>query len=100
MCIRDSKLQTVNDKSIFTQPMTKIAGPVKANGGIEGTGNTLIVEATADNNLVTFRFKNPGVKMLAVEETFPLNGKRFTPGAVIVPNADRATLEPMLKDLG
>ena len=98
--MRNVKLQTVNDKSIFTQPMTKIAGPVKANGGIEGTGANLIIEHTADNNLVTFRFKNPTVKMLAAEETFPLNGKRFTPGAVFVPNANRAMLEPMLRDLG
>ena len=58
--MRNVKLQTVNDKAIFTQPMTKIAGPVKANGGIEGTGATLVVEHTADNNLVTFRFKNAG----------------------------------------
>ena len=98
--MRNVKLQTVNDKSIFTQPMTKIAGPVKANGGIEGTGTTLIVEHTADNNLVTFRFKNIDVKMAAAEEDFELNGRKFRAGALIVANADRAKLEPMLKDLG
>ena len=59
-----------------------------------------MVEDTADNNLVTFRFKNAGVKMLAVEEDFAMNSKKFRAGAVIVPNADRAKLEPMLKDLG
>src|SRR4029453_17528058 len=53
--MRNVKLQTVSDKSIFTQLMTKVTGPVKANGGIDGTGATLIVEHTADNNLVTFR---------------------------------------------
>ena len=37
---------------MFTQPMTKVTGPVKAAGGIEGTGATLVVEHTADNNLV------------------------------------------------
>jgi hypothetical protein len=98
--MRDVKLQAVKEQMIFAQPMTKITGPVKAAGGIEGTGANLIVEDTADNNLVAFRFKNPSVKMLAAEETFPLNGKRFTPGAVIVPNADRAKLEPMLIELG
>jgi hypothetical protein len=80
--------------------MTRVTAPVKAPGGIEGTGNTLVVEDTADNNLVTFRFKNAGVKMLAVEEDFAMNSKKFRAGAVIVPNADRAKLEPMLKDLG
>jgi hypothetical protein len=98
--MRNVKLQTVADKSIFTQPMTKITGPVKANGGIEGTGTTLIVEHTADNNLVTFRFKNADVKMAAAEEDFEVSGKKFRAGSILVPNADRAKLEPMLKDLG
>jgi hypothetical protein len=98
--MRNVKLLTVNDKSVFTQPMTKIAGPVKAAGGIQGNGSTLIVEHTADNNLVTFRFKNGAVRMLAARDDFELNGRRFRAGAVIVPNADRAALEPMLEDLG
>ena len=98
--MRNVKLQTVNDKSIFTQPMTKVAGPVKANGGIEGTGSTLIVEHTADNNLVTFRFKNADVKMAAAEEDFELNGRKFRAGSIVIGNADRAKLEPMLRDLG
>jgi len=98
--MRNVKLQTVTDKSIFTQAMTRVTGPVKANGGIDGTGATLIVEHTADNNLVTFRFKNADVKMSAAEEDFELNGRKFRAGSLIVANADRAKLEPMLKDLG
>ena len=38
--------------------------------------------------------------MLAAEEDFELNGRKFRAGAFIIPNADRAQLEPMLKDLG
>jgi len=98
--MRNLKLQTVNDKTIFTQPMTKVTGPVTANGGVEGTGTTLVVEDTADNNLVTFRFKNADVKMMAAEEDFQLNGKKLRAGSIIIPNADRAKLEPMLKTLG
>jgi hypothetical protein len=98
--MRNVKLQAVADKSIFTQPMTKIAGPVKATGGVEGTGNTLIVDATADNNLVTFRFKNAAVKMMAAEDDFEAGGHKFRAGSLIVPTADRAALEGMLKDLG
>jgi hypothetical protein len=98
--MRNVKLQTVNDKSIFAQPMTRVTGPVKANGGIDGTGTTLIVEHTADNNLVTFRFKNASVKMSAAEEDFTLNGRKFRAGSIIVANADRSKLEPMLRELG
>jgi hypothetical protein len=98
--MRNVKITPLADKSVFDQPMTPVAGPVKAPGGIEGTGNTLVVEATADNSLVTFRFKNADVKMAAAEEDFELNGKKFRAGAIIVANADRTKLEASLKDLG
>ena len=34
------------------------------------------------------------------KRTSSWTGKKFRAGAIIIPNADRATLEPMLKDLG
>lgn len=98
--MRDLTITEVKDASVLTQAMTPVTGPVKAAGGIEGTGTTLVVEHTADNTLVTFRFKNPSVKMSAAEEDFEAAGHRFRAGAIIVPNADRAALEPQLKDLG
>lgn len=98
--MRNIKIAEVADKAVLTQAMTKVAGPVKAAGGVEGTGTTLVVEHTADNSLVTFRFKNADVKMMATEDDFEIGGKKFRAGAIIVPNADRAKLEPMLKDLG
>jgi hypothetical protein len=98
--MRNIRITPITEKSVFDQPMTLVAGPVKAPGGIEGSGGTLIVEHTADNALVTFRFKNADVKMLATEEDFELNGRKFRAGAIVVPNFDRARLEPMLRDLG
>ena len=50
----------VNDKAVLDQPMTLVAGRRQGAGGVEGTGAALVVEHTADNNLVTFRFKNAG----------------------------------------
>ena len=98
--MRNIKLQTVSDKTIFDQKMTRVTGEVKAAGGIEGTGSTLVVEATSDNNLVTFRFKNADVKMAAAEDDFELGGHKFRAGALVIAGADRAKLEPQLKDLG
>jgi len=98
--MRDLKILPVTEKGILDQQMTMLAGDAKAPGGIEGTGSVLVVEHTADNNVVTFRFKNAAVKMLAAEDDFELGGHTFRAGAIIIPNADRATLEPMLKDLG
>src|SRR5437868_9799731 len=38
--------------------------------------------------------------MLAAEDDFEIAGHKFRAGAIVVPNADRGKLEPMLKDLG
>jgi len=98
--MRNVKLTPVADKSVLDQPMTLVAADVKAPGGIEGTGPVLVVDHTSDSNVVTFRFKHADVKMLAAEEDFTLAGHKFKAGAFIIPNADRAKLEPTLKDLG
>ena len=80
--------------------MTLLAADAKVPGTIAGTGGTLIIDHTTDNTLVTFRFKHKDVKMLAAEEPFEAGGRKFTAGAFIVPDADRATLEPSIKELG
>ena len=85
-----------------------LAADAKAPGGVEGpstgfgagTGGVLVVDHTGDNTLVTFRFKNKDVKMLAAEDDFELAGHKFRAGAIIVPNADRARLEPGASIMG
>ncbi len=98
--MRDIRILPITDRSILEQPMTLLTVDAKAAGGIEGTGPVLVVDHTGDNNVVTFRFRNRDVKMEAAEEDFDLAGHHFRAGAIIVPNADRARLEPMLKELG
>src|SRR5215467_6322602 len=98
--MRDVKIVAVGDKAVLDQPMTLLTADAKAPGGIEGTGGVLVVEHTADNNLVTFRFKNANVKMSAAEDDFELAGHKFRAGSIVIANADRGKLEPMLKDLG
>jgi hypothetical protein len=98
--MRDIQIHPVSEKSVLDQPMTMLTTDAKAPGGIEGTGSVLVVDDTADNNIVTFRFRNKDVKMLAAEDDFELAGHRFRAGSIVIPNADRARLEPILKDLG
>jgi len=98
--MRNVKIVAVADKSIQSQPMTMMTSEAKAPGGIEGTGGVIVVEHTTDNNLMKFRFANANVRMQAAEEDFDLAGRKFRAGAFIIPNADRARLEPQLKDLG
>jgi hypothetical protein len=98
--MRNVKVTPVADKGVLEQQMAILTADAKAPGGIDGTGPVLVVDHTTDNALVTFRFKHAGVTMLAAEEDFELGGRRFRAGAFIVPNADRAALEPTLRDLG
>jgi hypothetical protein len=102
--MRDVKILPVTDKTVLgednSRKMVLLTSDAKAAGGIDGAGSVLVVDDTADNNIVTFRFKNKDVKMSAAEDDFDLAGHRFRAGSIIIANADRAKLEPMLKDLG
>ncbi len=98
--MRNITVTEITDASVLKQPMTAVKGLVTAPGGITGTGSTVIVENNSDNTLVSFRFKNPGIKMSAAEESFSADGHNFAPGAVIVANANREQLDPSLKALG
>ncbi|MQA29325.1 MAG: hypothetical protein GEU82_05710, partial [Luteitalea sp.] len=98
--MRDIRVLPVSDKSILEQKMTPVTADVVAAGGVDGSGRVLVVEHTGDNSLVTFRFRNSSVPMLAAEEDFELGGHRFRAGSIVVPDADRHVLEPDLRELG
>jgi len=98
--MRDIKILPVADKGILGQQMALLTTDAKAPGGIEGAGSVLVVEHTGDNNLITFRFRNKDVKMAAAEDDFEVGGHKFRAGSIVIANADRAALEPMLKGLG
>jgi hypothetical protein len=98
--MRNLVISPIADKSVLDQPMTAVTAEVRAEGGIAGTGPALIVDHTTDNALVTFRFRFPKTRMLAAEEDFSAAGRSFRAGAFLIPNADRARIEPALKELG
>ncbi|HKI17801.1 MAG TPA: M14 family zinc carboxypeptidase, partial [Isosphaeraceae bacterium] len=91
--MRNVKLTPINDKAVLDHPMTMLTADAKAPGGIEGSGSVVVIDHTTDNALMTFRFRNRDVKMLAAEDDFDLNGHKLRAGAFIIPDADRARLE-------
>jgi hypothetical protein len=100
--MRNITVKEITDKSILKSPMAPLAANavVVARGGITGNGSAVIVENNSDNTLVTFRFKNAGVKMAAAEAPFSADGHQFGAGAIIVANAPRAQLDASLRQLG
>ena len=98
--MRDITITPVTDKSLLDQPMTLLTAPARAPGGVAGSGSVIVVDNTADNNVAKFRFEFPKVKMQAAESDFDAAGHHFRAGAIVIPNANRATIEPALRDLG
>jgi hypothetical protein len=98
--MRNVEIDEIKDGSVFEQSMSRVAYPVKATGGVNGRGNVIVVDHTTDNNLMAFRFRHAGVRMLAAEKDFEMSGHEFRAGAFIIPDADRATIEASLTDLG
>jgi zinc carboxypeptidase len=98
--MRNLTVYDITDKSLLNSPMRKVTADVTAPGGIAGAGNVVVVDNTSDNTLVTFRFRLPNVKMQAAEEEFDAAGHHFVPGAFVIADANRAQLEPVLRQLG
>ncbi len=98
--MRNVTVMPVASKEILDQQMTLLTTDAKPEGGIDGVASTLVVEHTTDNALMAFRFRNAGVRMLAAEDDFEVNGKKLRAGSFIIPNAERISLEASLKDLG
>jgi hypothetical protein len=98
--MRNIIVREVTDASVLSQPMTQIKSDVTAPGGITGNGKVIAVANVSDNSLVSFRFKFPNVKMQAVEDAFDADGHHFEAGSLVIANANRAQLEPVLKQLG
>jgi hypothetical protein len=98
--MRDVTITPVTDKALLDQPMTMLASDARAAGGVSGTGSVIVVDNTADNNIAAFRFKLASTRMEAAEDDFDADGHHFRAGAMIIRNADRAAIEPLLASLG
>ena len=98
--MRNVTLRPVHDPAVLKQPMTLLAGEVAPKGAISGSGATILVNHTGDNELVTFRFRLKGVRMLAAETAFDAGGKHYAAGTFILPNAPRAEVEKVAGELG
>ncbi len=98
--MRNLVITPVADRALLAARMTPVTADVRAPGGVTGSGNTILVAHTSDNNLVTFRFKFPDVQMFAARDAFEAGGQRFLAGSFIIPDAPRARLEPVLQELG
>lgn len=98
--MRGVRLMSVKDPAVLQQPMTLLTGDATPVSGITGNGPVVVIDHNGDNKLVALRFRLKGVRMLAARAPFEAGGKTYRAGAFILPSANRATLAPLLAELG
>jgi len=90
----------VTDTKVLDAAMQPIGGEVRAAGGVSGTGSIYLVNANADNNLITLRYRLRKASFDAAEEPFEAAGKKFNCGAFIIRNASTDEVNKVAAELG
>src|SRR5712692_257987 len=85
--LRNVKTIRVTDTAILKAPMTRVAGPAKAAGGVSGATapRYYLVNANAEPMLATLRFRLKDVKFFAAEDAFEADGAKFNAGSYLLP---------------
>ncbi len=89
----------VVDGKVLQAPMTRVTGQVNAEGGVNNSGQVLLINHNADNVLVTLRYRLKDVEMEAAEEPFEAAGRKFNRGSFIIKKGTDE-LNRIAKELG
>ena len=80
--------------------MDRVSGEVHSPGGVSGTGSIYLVNANADNNLITLRYRLRKASFDVAEEPFEAAGKKFNRGSFIIRNVSADELSKTATELG
>ena len=94
----------VTDVRLLDVAAEKIAGEVRAKGGIEpslqGTGSAFLVNHNADTALATLRYKFKDATFDAAEEPFEAAGRKFSRGSFVIRNVSASELNAAAEQIG
>ncbi|HTT65879.1 MAG TPA: M14 family zinc carboxypeptidase [Bryobacteraceae bacterium] len=90
----------VTDAKVLDAGMHLVQGPVTAPGGVEGTGDILLINHDADNSLMTLRYRFPGASFESAEEPFEAAGHKFSRGSWIVRQSPAGDFGKAAAELG
>jgi hypothetical protein len=90
----------VTDTKVLDAAMQPISGEVHAAGGVSGTGSIYLVNANADNNLITLRYRLRKASFEAAEDSFEAAGKKFNRGSFMIRNATTDEVNKVAAELG
>ena len=102
--LRNVETVRVTDGAILKAPMKLVPGVPETNSVFAGASSAKawVIAHTADNGLATFRYALKDVKMNAAEAEFEAAGRKFAPGAVIIPadGVSQSQIEAAARGLG
>ncbi len=78
----------VEDTSILQADMELVTEPVRAPGGVSGSGDRYLIAYNADNNLTAFRFAHRELRVGALRGAFTDDDRTFEPGSFVLETAD------------
>ena len=90
----------VTDTKVLDAAMQPVSGEVRSAGGVSGTGSIYLVNANADNNLITLRYRLRKASFDAAEDSFEAAGKKFNRGSLIIRNATNDEVNKVTAELG
>jgi hypothetical protein len=90
----------VTDPKVLAVGMEPVKGEVKAPGGVTGSGSTFLINANADNALITLRYKLKSADIQAAEEPFESGGAQYKRGSFVIKGVSQSELDATAKDLG
>ena len=90
----------VTDQKVLDVPMERVAGEIKAPGGVSGTGAIHLINHNGDNALATLRYRFASADFQSAESPFEADGRRFARGSFIVRGVNATELDRAAKELG
>ncbi len=96
----NTQVARVTDVKVLDAPMTRVEGTVRAPGGLDGSGETFLINHNADNALFTLRYRFASASFEAAEEPFEAAGRQFNRGSFIVRGVAAQDLNRAAAELG
>src|SRR5207302_6591622 len=90
----------VTDSKVLDAAMDRVSGEVRSPGGVTGAGSTFLVNANADNSLITLRYRLRKASFDAAEDQFEAGGRKFNRGSFVIHNASTDEVNKATSDLG
>src|SRR5882672_2354972 len=91
--LRNVKTVRVTDKAVLQTPMTLLTQDAKVAGSVTGASASpvaYLINHSAENTLMTLRFKLKDLKITTAEEPFEAGGQKFNAGTFIIKSSDNS----------